>query len=809
MDTTEAQRPGFAADFRVGGWLVEPSLDRVSRNGTVLRLRPQLMDLLVVLAERAGRTVSKETILATVWQGQHVAESGMTRCIAEIRQALEDDAREPTMIQTIPKRGYRLVAPVEVLDTQPAPAEDTDAAPPSSADDIAPPRTSTAPEEPDPALAAPDRAATPLAAPAKAPRLPRVTWTVGSLLGAMLLLIFSWGTAGLSRVPALTERDTVLLADVTNSTGDPAFDGTLRLALAVHLAQAPFLRILPDDHLRSAAVRSGRPRDISVVGPVALDLCRREAAAILLAASIARLGSHFAVGIEAIACRTGDAVGHELVEVERKEQVLSALGTAAARMRQRLGESRQSIGQYDVPIIEATTSSLDALRAVSAGDVSRDHARTEEALQDYRRATELDSQFALAWARRGAAAGNLGLADEAVQSLRRAYELRDRASEPERLYILGHYYRYVADEPEKAVEIYRTWQRVYPGSAVPFTNLASIFVNTFGRYDEAVPDAREAVRLAPYSSLPARTLVAAYLGTNRVAEARQALREAAARGIGDAVWHELAYQIAFFDGDGAGMAEQIRWAAGNPAAEPAMTRNRALAAASAGRMREARELWAEAASAAARVLPPVRQAELRLWEAETEALLGDPQRARRAAEAAATLHPQPVTLLDAATSMALAGDRDRAAALIGRAVRLIEPGICSRPVWLFVSQALVEVASGRVDRAEVRIGEAARYERGREFAFAPLGARALVAAAAGRPKDAVAAYRQILELRFVQPLAPWVSAARIGLARALGDAGDAKGSRAAYEAFVASMKTADAEVTLLAAGRRELAALAR
>ncbi len=771
----------FAADFRVGDWMVEPSLDRLSREGTTLRLRPQLMDLLVLLAQYAGKTVSKDTILEKVWQGQHVAESGMTRCIAELRQALDDDARDPRMLQTIPKRGYRLVAPVAYVATPAC----LDAGP------------------------LPERLESGAAAAQPLPRRSswRAGWAMGSVLSVTLLLAVAWGVTGWTKAPVLAERDTVLLAGFTNTTGDSAFDSTLRLALAVNLGQAPFLHILPDDHVRTALTLSGRPVSQPVVGAVALDLCRREGAAVLLAGSISRLGTHYAIGIEATACRTAESIGRELVEVERKEAVLAALEAAALRLRRRLGESRASLRQYGVPIVRATTSSLDALQAVTAGDVNRDHARGEEALQDYRRATDLDPQFALAWARRGAAAKSLGLTDEAVPAFRKAYELRHRASEPERFYILGHYFRSVADEPDTAVDTYRTWQRVYPGSAVPATNLASIFVNTFGRYEEALPDAREAVRLAPYSSVAARMLVLAYLGSNHAAEARQALQEATSRGVGDAAWHELAFQCAYLDGNEAAMREHVRWAAEHPAAEAAMTRNLALAAASAGRLNESRRLWAAASTAAARAMPPIRQAEVRLWEAETEALLGDPQRARLAADAAVALHPQPATMLDAAGSLALAGDTGRAAGLIDDANRRIEPGICSRPVWLFVSRALVDAGARRFDRATVRLADAAPFERGREYAMAPLGARALITSAAGRHSEAAVAYRQVLELRAVHPLAPWVNVARLGLARALRDSGDIAASRAAYGAILDSLRSADADAPVLTAAQRELAAL--
>ncbi|MCX6552382.1 MAG: winged helix-turn-helix domain-containing protein, partial [Acidobacteria bacterium] len=435
MHSGESKAAGFSADFCIGAWLVEPSLDRVSQNGTVLRLRPQLVDLLVVLAQHAGRTVSKETILASVWAGQHVAESGMTRCIAEIRQALGDDAHEPTMIQTIPKRGYRLVAPVVFLEASPAPGAGGDTAPPPvSTEPIDPARGSDVPGQ----------------GPLRVPL--RIRWTVGSILGGAALLAVTLGAIGWSRVPVLSARDTVLLADVTNTTGDPSFDGTLKLALAVHLGQAPFLHILSDDHVRTALTLTGRPASQAVAGPVALEVCRREGAAVLLAGSIARMGSHYAVGLEAIACNSGDSIAREFLDVESKEGVLTGLETAAARLRRKLGESRASLSRYDVPIVRATTPSLEALRALSLGDLNRDHARLGDALAFYRRATELDPEFALAWARRGAAAGNLGLPEEATPAFRKAYDLRDRVSEAERFYILGHYYRFVADDPDKAVE---------------------------------------------------------------------------------------------------------------------------------------------------------------------------------------------------------------------------------------------------------------------------------------------------------------------------------------------------------------------
>jgi DNA-binding winged helix-turn-helix (wHTH) protein/tetratricopeptide (TPR) repeat protein len=789
MHPAPPERAEFAADFRIGGWLVEPSLDRLSRDGTVVRLRPQLTNLLVVLAEHAGQTVPKDTILAEVWEGQHVAESGMTRCIAEIRQALGDDAHEPTIVQTIPKRGYRLVAPVEFLEKRGLSGDDGN--------------VPAVPAVMQPADSAQDSA-----------RSPSVPWRrrrrnaviVGLVLGAALAV--AWEVGGWNRTPVLSERDTVVLADVTNTTGDSAFDGTLRLALAVNLGQSPSLHILSSHRVRSALTLMGKSPDQPMVGSVALEVCRREGAAVLLAGSIARLGSNYAVGIEAIDCRSGESIDRALREVTSKEQVLTELGAAAAELRRTLGESLASLERFDVPIVQATTPSLEALKALSLGDLNRDHARPDDALTFYRRAVELDPQFALAWARLGAAAAALGRDEETIPAIRRAYELRGRVSEPERFYILGHYYRFVTNEPDKAIETYMMWKRIYPGSAVPPTNLASVYVNTFGQYETAVPEAIEAVRLAPYSSLASRMLVLAYLGTNRVPDARQAMREAASRGVDDVVWHCLAFQMAFTDGDTTAMQEHVRWADRNPAATLTFTQHRALAAASVGRLREARQLWSEAVSTAAQIAPPVRQAGIRAIEAEAEALLGDPQRARVAAEAALAVNRQPDTVLSAAIAFALAGDTARAATLLAESVGRVDPGVSLDPVWLSMARALVEAGAGRSGRAREILGETARFERCRDHRLAPLGVRASIELSVGRSKEAAATFEEMLRLRRVVPLSPWVAFARLGLARALRDAGDVGANLAAYDSVLDSMKAADADAPLLVAARRERAALA-
>jgi eukaryotic-like serine/threonine-protein kinase len=787
------RRPALTDNFRVGDWLVQPDLDRLSRGETLIHLRPQLTNLLLLLARHAGRPVAKDLILTEVWGSQYVGESALTRCITEIRQALGDDARQPKIIETIPKRGYRLVAPVEFLpDAVPTP----DGRPASSPQSV----------DPGPGL----QDSGPSLAEAGSGRQHfsrRARWTVLLATAAAVVVGVTLGAGDWVMRPVLSDRDTVLLADVSNTTGDRVFDDTLRLALAVNLEQAPFLRILPQETARASLVRMGRDPGERLAGSIALDVCRREGAAVVLTGSIARLGSRYAVGIEALACGTGESVGRALVEAATKERVLTALEQAATRIRRNLGESRASLRQHDVPLVRATTPSLEALRALTLGDESRDHARLEAALVSYRQATELDPGFALAWARRGAAAWNLGLRDDAIPAFRKAYALRDRVSPPEGYYIAGHYYTLVEGDPAKAIEIYRTWRQQYPGSPIPPTNLVFILAGTMGQYDAALPEAREAVRLAPYSSLSYSNLALTYLGVNRIPEARKALAEASRAGAVDWLIHRQLLNLALLDGDGVALEREIRWAEPDPQANVFTLQTRASAAMAGGRLREARRLWSAALAKSDEIGSPRHVAETRRFQAEAEALVGDPRAARVAIEASLAADRGAASLAFSAIVFALVGDGARAQKLLDEVATQPQPNLASPQVWMPVARALVGTSLGRHDEALRLLQPVVRYERGVQFRLVPLGVRAIAARSARRPADAAAAFEETLRLRAVEPSSPWLAFAQLGLARALRESGDAVGSAAAYQTFLESWKGADPDAPLLKIARRERAAI--
>ena len=789
---TSDQPPGATrlARFTVGDWHVDPRSCQVSRAETTERLRPQLVDLLVCLAKRSGKIALKDEILSEVWPGQFIAESGLSRCVAELRQALQDDAQQPRFIETIPKRGYRLIAPVVWLEEE-APAD----VPPD------PPAHVGGASEP--------ASARPLA-PAGSQRPSRRRAWIWTAVGLAALVA---GIAGVTfvtlRPPAsvLTGRDTVLLADVSNATRDRVFDDALRLALAVNLEQAPFLRILPQEAVRAALVRAGRSPDERVVGPLALEVCRREGAAVLLAGSIASLGSRYAVGIEAIACGTGESLGHALAEADSRERVLAALGQAASRIRRRLGESRDSLRQHDVPLVRATTPSLEALEALTLGDVRRDSGRYGEALPHYRQATDLDPEFALAWARRGVTARNLDLRSEAIPALRRAFELRDRVSQPERFTIEGLYYRLVAGDPQRAIETYQAWKRVYPGSPVAPNAIASLFSDELGQYEAAIAEAREAVRLAPNTSWPYNNLVQACVGAGRFAEAKQVVADAASRGLDDWSMHSYLLSMAQLEGDQGAVERETRWGARDPELGVLWLRIRASEAVGGGRLGEARRLWQEALAGAGQTGSAKDAADVHLDRAESEALVGDPNAVRALVEAALSADRRALVLARSAIVLTLIGDTARARVLLDDAARLAGADPAPLRVWLPAAEALLVARQGRPGDALQILTPIARFERGNDFSLVPLGIRAIVCMSAHRPTEAAKAFEELIRLR-VLAFGSWVPVARLGLARALRESGDTARSLAAYDLFLDSWKTADSNAPLLKAARQERASVA-
>jgi tetratricopeptide (TPR) repeat protein len=611
------------------------------------------------------------------------------------------------------------------------------------------------------------------------------------------------------RAPALTERDSLVLADFVNTTGENVFDGTLRQALAVQLEQSPYLHVVADQRLRRVLRLMGRSPDERLTNAVARDICEREGVKAMLSGSVSSLGQTYVVGLEATNCRTGDALAREQREASSREKVLAALGQAASSLRGKLGESLASIQKFDTPAEDATTSSLEALKAFSLGEEQNAKAGGPQSIPFYKKAIELDPNFALALARLGVVYGNMGELDLGREYIRKAYALRDRVSEREKLYIEQHYYRTVTGEVQKTIDALELYRRTYPRDFTPPNNLAVAYFS-IGEPEKALEAALEAVRVEPNHPLPYQNLAAAYGWLGRWDEAKAVCQKAAAQKVDSLLAHSMLCNIAFRQGDEAEMRRQVEWARGN-AQEQSMRSAEAGTAAYRGRLKQSHELTRAAADIALRKDLKQRAAGTLMTGAANEALVGDRALAGRGVAEALALDRGPESLVNAAQVLGLIGDTVQAQALADQAKGKM-PATDTLFHAVNLPHALAAIALGRnaPDKALEALNPAAPYERGRvDIAYL----RGLAHLKAGHGPEAIAEFQKIIDnpgwigwgrspLHIGHPLA------RLGVARAAALSGDVPKSRRAYQDFLALWKDADPDVPILIEAKAEYAKLA-
>src|SRR5208282_5340914 len=419
----------------------------------------------------------------------------------------------------------------------------------------------------------------------------RFRWPVvtGATLLVIGLAVGGWLLFS-RKAHALTDKDTIVLAEFTNTTGDPVFDEALKQALAVQLGQSPFLNILSDTRLRETLQLMGRARDSKVDLDTAREVCERTGSAAVLSGSIAPLGNQYVLGLNATNCQTGDALVREQVQAAGKEQVLTAMDGAAQKLRVQLGESLSSVQQFGTPVEQATTSSFEALKAFSLGmQIHQTKGDDSEAIPLYQHAVELDPNFAMAYGALGVAYSNLGHEDLAVQNIEKAYKLRDRASEREKFRIVTYYFVSVTANLEKMTETCEQWVLTYPRDWVAHGLLGDALAS-LGRYERAQEEQDEALRLNPDSLGVRSDIVLNYLALNRLDEAEATLRDGEKRDGDDEGFHIDRYILAFLRADAAGMEHQVAWAAGKPGSEVDLLAFEAARAAYSGRLAMARGL---------------------------------------------------------------------------------------------------------------------------------------------------------------------------------------------------------------------------
>lgn len=495
--------------------------------------------------------------------------------------------------------------------------------------------------------------------------LPRRRWAVAAAAGLVVLITAAVGAYLYLRQPQahpLTEQDTIVLADFTNTTVEAVFDDTLKQALRVQLEQSPFLNTLSEERVGQTLAYMGRSRDTRVTEGVAREVCLRAGSKAMLLGAISSLGSHYVLSLDAVNCQSGDSLGVELAEADSREHVLGALGGAATRMRGKLGESLASVQKYDTPVEQATTPSLEALQAYSLATKNLSTRGDAASVPFFKRATELDPNFAMAHAHLGNEYSNLNQASRAIAPIQKAYELRSRVSERERFYIESHYYSYVTGELEKATQVCELWQHTYPRDVVPHVSLGN-FYSMMGQPEKGLEECREGLRLRPNSVVGYANLANAYLVLNRIDEAQEILAQAQAHGLDSPAVQVFRYRLAFLHGDQAEMERRLAAAAGQSGAEDLLLAHQADTEAYHGRLLQARQFTRRAEDSARQDGRLEAAATYEAGAALREALFGNREEARKKAAAALTLSPGQMVRTLSALTLARAGDPVQAAAL--------------------------------------------------------------------------------------------------------------------------------------------------
>ena len=601
----------------------------------------------------------------------------------------------------------------------------------------------------------------------------------------MVLSLFVAGYFYLHRTPKLTDKDTIVLADFTNTTGDPVFDGTLRQGLSVQLEQSPFLSIVPEQQVQQALQMMGQKPDARLTPEIARELCQRTGSAAVLDGSITQIGAPYLLTLKAINCASGETVASAEAQASDKNHVLDALGKTASDIRNKLGESLSTVQKFDTPLEQATTPSLEALKAFSSGFQIHITAGDAAAIPFYKRAIELDPNFALAYLWLGIAFNDIGELSMDVECTRKAYELRDRTSEPEKYFITARYHKVVTGNLEKAEEALQLWIQAYPRMALPHIYLAGAIYPNTGHYEKAVEHGREAVRLSPNFSPSYVLPMFDDISLNRIDEAKATYEQALARNLKGSHFHEALYQIAFLQNDAAGMAQQVSSSAGTPGLEAILFANEADTAAYSGRLRGAREFSRQAVDSAERAGNKEAAATYSALSALREALFGNADEARRRT-AWAVRHPAGHDLQYAsALAWAYAGDDERAQELTDDLGQRFPEATVVQFNYLPTLRAKLAVSKGNASEALETLRAALPYELGRTTystfgwtALHPVYARGEAYLAAHQGKEAAAEFQKILDHRGIVLNGPIGALARLQLGRAYAMQGDTAKAKA-------------------------------
>ena len=625
---------------------------------------------------------------------------------------------------------------------------------------------------------------------------------IGAAVLVIGLLVGGWLFHS-RKAHVLTEKDTIVLADFTNMTGDPVFDGTLRQGLTVQLEQSPFLSLISDQRIQQTLRLMAQSTETKLTPEIAREVCERTGSKAVIDGSIAQIGTQYSLILRAVNCSTGEFLASTEAQASGKSNVLDALGKAGSEIRNELGESLSTVQTLDTPLQQATTSSLEALQAYSLGRKTLWDNDNAAAVPLFQRAIRLDPNFAMAYATLGATYSNLGETALASENTRKAYELRERVSERERLYIEAKYYHFVSGDLEKARQAYELCAQVYPRDTVPHTNL-DVFYGALGQHDKALEQARENHRLEA-TGISYVNLVDDYMNLNRLEEAQATVREAQAKNIDSAGLHFQMYELAFLQNDAAGMKQQVDWAAGRPGEVGALAAQ-AAAEAYSGRLRKAQELSRRAVALAERAEEKEWAAGIEGRAAWREALFGNAAEARKRTEAMLALSAGRDRQCDAALQLALVGDAARAQALGDDLAKRFPEDTEVRFDCLPTLHAQFALSRNDPLKAIELLQAATPTEMGMGGLY-PAFVRGRAYLAAHQGAEAAGEFQKILDHRGLMALDPVGALAHLQIGRAYAMQGDTAKAKAAYQDFLTLWKDADPDIAIFIAAKAEYAKL--
>jgi tetratricopeptide (TPR) repeat protein len=697
-------------------------------------------------------------------------DNSLNTAINKLREALGDSADNPRFIETLPRRGYRFIAPVTGVDgtTRGTAAGVSAAAPPRSR----------------------------------------------KIVVTLALVVLAAGIAGglfwrARQARRLTEKDTIVLGDFANSTGDVVFDGTLREGLSVELQQSPFLSLVSEEGIHQTLRMMERPANTRLTPEIAREVCQRTSSAAALDGSIALIGTRYVLILKAVNCANGDLLASTEAQANDKTHVLDALGKAASEMRRRLGESLSTVQKYNTPLEQATTPSLEALQAYSLGGKSGDFPTAIPFLQ---RAIQLDPDFADAYDQLGEAYQSIGETVRGAENIRKAFELRGRMTELDKLFIEGDYYRVVTRNLMNARRSYALGEQIYPRDPGFRSGLGVIYY-ALGQYESALKEHQEALRLFPYDSVAVRMVAYTYLLLDRVEDAAATAREAREKGL-DVSLGPTVYAIAFVRNDASEMARQVAAAAGKTGEGDLLLALNADTAAYFGHLEKSRELSRRAVDSAELAEGKETAATYYAASALREALYGNADRAGQQDILAKGCASGRDVDYGLALAMAYAGKAGQTQTLADDLGKRFPEDTVVLFNYLPTLRAKLALLRSNPQQALEVLGVAAPYELGLPAIgfynwpnLYPVYVRGEAYLAAHQGNEAAAEFQKILDHRGIVLNEPIGALAHLQLGRAYALKGDTAKSRAAYQDFLTLWKDADPDIPIFKQAKAEYAKL--